>query len=195
MEINDPLGQWLNTCLDELTTYFSCLFDETLEWLSELNAYRSEATLSLTQLVWNPIFACPNVTGDGKIGLIPGRADLSIHDNKSQRLQGISSAVDGDFFAETACLLFRFWVRAWWGCQSSGCPTLGKDGPVTPNSANQILSWDFDSYSSNTNSKYKHILFYCAWQILHFFYKLKICGNRDLNKPIGTIFPTGPDDV
>lgn len=35
---------------------------------------------------------------------------------------------------------------------------------------------------------------YCASQILHFFYKLKVGGNSAL-KSIGTIFPTDSDDA
>ena len=35
----------------------------------------------------------------------------------------------------------------------------------------------------------RHTSFYCASQIL-LFYKLKVCGDPELSKAIGTIFPT-----
>ena len=35
---------------------------------------------------------------------------------------------------------------------------------------------------------YRHILFYCASQILN-FYKLKVCDNPVLSKSVDTIFP------
>ena len=35
---------------------------------------------------------------------------------------------------------------------------------------------------------YRHILFYCASQILN-FYKLQVCDNPVSSKSIGTIFP------
>ena len=39
---------------------------------------------------------------------------------------------------------------------------------------------------------YRLTSFYCALQILHFFFfnKLKVCGNPEMSKSIGAIFPS-----
>lgn len=92
----------LNTCLDDWTLVSpACLMSHWSDYLPELNAGRTEATLSLTQFIWKPTFTSKGDLQspmsqrlrDGEFGLILGRADISVQGNKPQDLQ--ASAIDG----------------------------------------------------------------------------------------------------